>query len=429
MIGTVALQLSARNVDLSVKASDSPDPVRAGNYLTNFISVTNVSSQVAAGVVINETLDPSVSFISAQPLPGAPVFSNGVLRCSIGTLNPGTGLRLTVVLMPNFAGMITNVASATTSDIDTNSANDTCSIATTVNDCPSIGIDDVTLQESDGETNAVFAVHLSARSDSALSTRFRTVTVNASSPPPAAAEVDYRATNGVLTFFPGTTNAFISVQVHGDDVYEYDEKFLVYLERNSGASIADDTGWCTILDDDPPQILATNPTVREGNSGSTSVVVQVSLSHPTERPLQGEFYTSAGTATAGGDYQSTGNYLFFDAGVTNQTLPFTIFGDTVHESNETFYVNVVLYSVGGAQGVCTILDDDFCFSPNGMRRTNGGFQFQVSGTPGSTYIFQGTTNFVNWIPLATNTVPTNGVLTFFDTTSILPHRCYRAQLH
>jgi hypothetical protein len=35
--------------------------------------------------------------------------------------------------------------------------------------------------------------------------------------------------------------------------------------------------------------------------------------------------------------------------------------------------------------------------------TNGGFQLQVAGTPGKTYVLEGSTNLVNWIPVSTNT--------------------------
>ena len=416
--------LQARSVDLIVTASDVPDPARAGNYLTNIITVTNLSSQIAAAVVVTETLDPTLSFVSAS---GGGTYTNGTVQWPVGTLNPGTGARLTAVFLPMFAGSASNRVVVTTSDIDTNSANDTASATTTIADYPTIAVSDVNLVEGDSTTNAYFTVTLSARSDSTLSARFRTVTVNAQSPPPATPDVDYHATNGIVSFAPGITNVTVSIPVFGDNNYEYDEKFLLYLERNSGAAIIDDTGWCTIVDDDLPQILVTNPKVLEGNSGSTTVNVQVTLSNPIDRPLEGDFSTANGTATGSSDFQSTGNYIFFDVGMTNLIVPVTVFGDTVRESNEVFYVNVSFWSVGGAQSTCTIVDDDIYFPARNPARTNGGFQIQLNGAPGNTYVLQSTTNFVQWTPIATNTIPANGSVTFVDN-GALGRRFYRGQL-
>ena len=60
---------------------------------------------------------------------------------------------------------------------------------------------------------------------------------------------------------------------------------------------------------------------------------------------------------------------------------------------------------------------------------NGGFNLNLSGSPGYTYILEATTNLLssgNWLPLATNTLGTNGVWSFTDSTATnFPFQFYR----
>jgi uncharacterized repeat protein (TIGR01451 family) len=63
---------------------------------------------------------------------------------------------------------------------------------------------------------------------------------------------------------------------------------------------------------------------------------------------------------------------------------------------------------------------------------NGSFNLNLTGSPGYIYILQATTNLlppVNWLPLATNTLGTNGVWLFTDTSATnLPLQFYRLKL-
>ena len=54
----------------------------------------------------------------------------------------------------------------------------------------------------------------------------------------------------------------------------------------------------------------------------------------------------------------------------------------------------------------------------------GSFKFEVTGSPGATYVVLGSTNMQTWIPLFTNTAP----FTFTDTLAgQFPGRVYRAR--
>jgi hypothetical protein len=56
--------------------------------------------------------------------------------------------------------------------------------------------------------------------------------------------------------------------------------------------------------------------------------------------------------------------------------------------------------------------------------SGGGFQFNLTGTTGATYIVQSSTNLagVNWISIFTNTAP----FAFTDLNTTLPQKFYRA---
>jgi hypothetical protein len=66
------------------------------------------------------------------------------------------------------------------------------------------------------------------------------------------------------------------------------------------------------------------------------------------------------------------------------------------------------------------------FSPTGFL-TNGGFGMTLSGTPGKTYVLQGSTNLFNWVPVNTN-VPASSPFSLVDPGAAnFRYRFYRAE--
>jgi len=57
---------------------------------------------------------------------------------------------------------------------------------------------------------------------------------------------------------------------------------------------------------------------------------------------------------------------------------------------------------------------------------NGVFQVQASGMAGGSYIFQGTTDFLNWVSLSTNLAPSNIFNLIDPAATNFSHRFYRA---
>jgi len=58
-----------------------------------------------------------------------------------------------------------------------------------------------------------------------------------------------------------------------------------------------------------------------------------------------------------------------------------------------------------------------------------GAQIRLLGEPGRGYVFEGSTNLTNWMPISTNNTPLDGTLVISDTTvTNLQKRYYRARL-
>ena len=110
---------------------------------------------------------------------------------------------------------------------------------------PTISINDVSLTEGNrGSKNLVFTVGLSAASG-------RTVTVAyVTARGTAAPGRDYVADRGTLTFAAGKTIQTLSVKVYGDRVKERRETFVVKLSNAANATLVNQQGIGTIVDND-----------------------------------------------------------------------------------------------------------------------------------------------------------------------------------
>jgi CSLREA domain-containing protein len=233
---------------------------------------------------------------------------------------------------------------------------------------PSLAINDVRVTEGNaGSTNATFAVSLSAASSNTVLVDFFTAAGT------ATAGADYTPVNGTFTFTPGQTAKTITVPVNGDTLFEPDETFFVNLSNPSNATIADAQGTGTILNDDTspsppatPSVVINDVQVTEGNAGSTNATFTVSLSAASSNTVLVDFFTAAGTATAGADYTPVNGTLTFTPGQTAKTITVPVNGDTVFEPDETFFVNLsnpTNATIADAQGTGTILNDDTSPSP------------------------------------------------------------------
>ena len=222
---------------------------------------------------------------------------------------------------------------------------------------PSLSVNDVTVTEGNGSTvNAVFTVSLSSASGQSVSVDYATADGS------ATAGADYHAAAGHLVFTPGQTTKTITVTVSGDALDEIDETFTLDLTNASNATIADNLGLGTIIDNDPlPTVSVNDVAVTEGDTGTVVATFTVSLNAPSGRAVSVDYATANNTATTPADYAAALGTLNFAAGETTKTVAVTVNGDTLDEINETYFLNLTNPSnatIGDGSGLGTITDDD-----------------------------------------------------------------------
>jgi len=230
----------------------------------------------------------------------------------------------------------------------------------TINDndspAPSISINDVSVTEGNsGTTNAIFTISLSVASSQVVTVDFATADGT------ATAGSDYVGGSGTLTFNSGETSKTVTIGVIGDVCDEPDETFFVNLSNPTNATITDNQGLGTIIDDDPlPSLTIDDATVNEANT-LTVIVFTVTMSNPSCQTVCMDWSTADGSATAGSDYGAGSGGICFLPGTTSGTLSIPINVDFIDEPDETFFLNLSNPSnaiLADNQGQGTIIDDD-----------------------------------------------------------------------
>lgn len=231
---------------------------------------------------------------------------------------------------------------------------------------PTLSISDVSISEGNSGTRAMqFTVTLSRTSSQTVNVSFATQAGTSTS------DVDFESNGGVLSFAPGVLQQTVTIQIIGDELDEADETLAVVLSSPENATLADNIGLGTILDDDPqPTISIANASAVEGNSGTTLLEFVVTLSAPSGRPVTVAFTTADDSATVGdGDYLPVSGTVTFEPGETQKSVFVSANGDTRFESTETFFVNLsnpTNATFQRSQGQGEIQNDDAPFTPGSV---------------------------------------------------------------
>ena len=231
-----------------------------------------------------------------------------------------------------------------------------------------LSISDVTVVEGNaGTTNAVFTVTL-ARADNL------TVTVVAISFNGTATDASdyYSILPTLVRFDPGETIQTVTVAVIGDTVDEFNETFFVTLNAPSNATIADNLGQATIIDDDqalggtpidppvgPPSVTlglsAASLLEAGGTSTVTATLSAVSFVDVTVDLAFG------GSAMNVRDYTRSADQIVIIAGSLTGNVTLTAVQDEQDETNETIVVDILGVTNGtesGTQQVTAVINDD-----------------------------------------------------------------------
>jgi hypothetical protein len=257
----------------------------------------------------------------------------------------------------------------------------------TLSDGLQLSVGDASTSEGQSGTKLLnFSVNLSR--PAARSVSFDIFT----DPGTASPGVDYSSNAAAGASIPaGQTSSTFAVTVKGDTEVEGNETFTVNLANALDASLGDRQGQGRINNDDLAQLSIQDASISEGNSGSSTLVFIVQLSHPMPNPVTFDIATSNATALAGSDYvarSQPGRYL--DAGRSRIVFEVSILGDSLVESNETFNVtisNLVGATLADGSAIGTIVNDDSAV-PKSARR----------GVPAKTALVRGQPMRPGWSP-------------------------------
>jgi hypothetical protein len=242
-VGTITNDDTQPNISINdVTLNEGNSGTRTATFT---LSLTNASSQTITVnfATANVSATAGTDYVAAS---GTVTFTGGQLTRTINvTVNGDT------VFEPNETFNV-NLSGATNATIADNQGGGTI---TNDDGQPSISINNVSVNEGNaGTTTATFTVSLSHSSTQTIIVNFATANNT------AIAGTHYVATSGTLTFASGTTTQPINVLVNGDSFNETPTFiFHVNLSSATNATIADNQGAGTILDDDPP-VLATEET-------------------------------------------------------------------------------------------------------------------------------------------------------------------------
>lgn len=118
--------------DLALTKTASPTPAISGQALTYTLRVTNAGAAGATNVTVTDVLPASVTFVSANTATGNCSQAAGTVTCNLGALNSGGVVDVTIIVVPNAAGLISNTATVTAAEVDAFPASNQSTLATPV---------------------------------------------------------------------------------------------------------------------------------------------------------------------------------------------------------------------------------------------------------------------------------------------------------
>ena len=116
------------SVDLSVSKTASPNPGQVGVNLSYRIVVTNNGPAMATNVNVSDALPAGVNFSSSTPTQGS-CSGAATVSCNLGSLANGASAIVTIVVVPFAEGQISNTATASASESDFDTSNNSSPIS------------------------------------------------------------------------------------------------------------------------------------------------------------------------------------------------------------------------------------------------------------------------------------------------------------
>jgi uncharacterized repeat protein (TIGR01451 family) len=127
-VGTCGVVLSA---DIGITATADSAPGTVGQALTYTMSVSSTGPDNATGIVVTNDLPDDVTLASVTATQGG-CFGTDTIVCNLGTIANGASATVTISVIAIQAGSITNVFKVEANEADSNLANNTATVTTTI---------------------------------------------------------------------------------------------------------------------------------------------------------------------------------------------------------------------------------------------------------------------------------------------------------
>ena len=126
--------------DLALTKTDAADPVDSNEDVTYTLTVSSVGTASTTGVAVSDPLPAGTSYVSSRASQGSCSFDGTKVVCQLGGLAAGASATATVVVRRATAGTITNTATVSMAEPDSNTANNSATETTTVRGNPDLRV-------------------------------------------------------------------------------------------------------------------------------------------------------------------------------------------------------------------------------------------------------------------------------------------------
>jgi len=151
---TTVIVANANSADVAIVKTATPNPVTQDTLLTYTLAVSNNGPASATNVTVTDTLPSTVTYESSTTTQGTCSEAGGTVTCQLGTmLNAGTAT-ITVVTLPTASGIVTNTATVTADQADSNTANNTSTWSETVTAPTKVSLVSFSAHAASGKTGA-----------------------------------------------------------------------------------------------------------------------------------------------------------------------------------------------------------------------------------------------------------------------------------